>query len=60
MKIYDRRSGNCNLSNIMQSNQEKNFFGTLMGFEPIALVLAMQCSNQLSYEDPYIGSRPIC
>ena len=31
-----------------------------MGFEPIALVLAMQCSNQLSYEDPYIGSRPIC
>ena len=25
----------------------------------MAPALALQCSNQLSYEDPYIGSRPI-
>ena len=29
-----------------------------MGFEPMAFALALQCPNQVSYEDPYIGSRP--
>ena len=29
------------------------------GFK-MASVLALQCSNQLSYEDPYRGSRLIC
>ena len=42
----------------LQSNPKKNF-GTSTGFEPMAPALALQCSNQLSYEDPYIGSRPI-
>ena len=33
-----------------------------MGFEAMASVhaLALLFSNELSYEDPYIGSRPIC
>ena len=33
-----------------------------MGFEAMASVhaLALLCSNELSYEDPYIGIRPIC
>ena len=34
--------------------------GASTGFEPMASALALQYSNQLSYEDPYIGSRPIC
>ena len=38
--------------------QKKNF-GTSTGFEPMAPALALQCSYQLNYEDPYIGSRPI-
>ena len=29
-------------------------------FEPMASALAHRCSTQLSYEDSYIGSRPIC
>ena len=39
----------------LQINPEKNF-GTSTGFEPMASVLALQCSNQLSYEDPCIES----
>ena len=30
-----------------------------MGYEPMACALALQCSTQLSHEDPFIGSRPI-
>ena len=42
-------------------NPEKHL-GLQMGFEAMASVhaLALLCSNELSYEDPYIGSRPIC
>ena len=47
----------------MQINPKENF-GTSTGwpgFEPMASSLALQCSNQLSYEDPpYTGSGPIC
>ena len=43
----------------LQINPRKNF-GTSTGFESMASAFALQCSNQLSYEDPYIGRRPIC
>ena len=55
---YDRPSGNCNLSNCKFTPPKK--FATSTGFEPMASALALQCSNQLSYEDPCIGSKPIC
>ena len=38
---------------------EKNFRSSTES-EPMASALALQCSNQLSYEDPCIGSKPIC
>ena len=46
----------------------KYVFGASTGFEPMASALALQCStrvsniwlNQLSYEDPNVGSRAIC
>ena len=44
----------------MQFKQlQKKKFGTSTGFEPMAPALALQCSNQLSYEDPCIGSSPL-
>ena len=49
---YDRGNGNCNLT-------PKNS-GTSTGLKPMASALVLQCSNQLSYEDLYIGSRSIC
>ena len=44
---------------IFKSNfkfRRKKKIGTSTGFEPMASALALQCYNQLSYEDPYIGS----
>ena len=40
--------------------KKKKKIGTSTLFEPIASALAHRCSTQLSYEDSYIGSRPIC
>ena len=54
---YDRRSGNCNLSNSKLLPAKKKI-ETSTGFEPMAFALALQCPNQVNYEDPYIGSRP--
>ena len=48
----DHRSCDCDLSNRKVS--PKNVFGASTGFEPMAAV-----PHQLSYEDPYVGSRPI-
>ena len=41
-------------------NKKKKKIGTSTLFEPMASALAHRCSTQLSYEDSYIGSRPIC
>ena len=55
---YDRRSGNRILSNCKLTREN---VGNSTVFEPMVFALALQCSYQLSYEDPYIvGSRPIC
>ena len=45
----------------MLINPKKNF-GTSKEFKPMAVLatLVRQCSTNMSYEDPYIGSRPIC
>ena len=40
--------------------KKKKKIGTSTLFEPMASALAHRCSTQLSYEDSYIGSRPIC
>ena len=48
----DHGNGNCNLT---WKNSR-----TSTGLKPMASALVQQCSNQLSYQDLYIGSRPIC
>ena len=40
--------------------KKKKKIGTSTLFEPMASALAHRCSTQLSYEDSYIGIRPIC
>ena len=36
----------------LQINPKQRNVGTLTRLEPMVSVLAQQCSNQLSYEDP--------
>ena len=56
---YDRRSGNCNLSNCKLTL--KIFFRTLMGFKPMACALALQCfTNWAMKIHALIGSNLIC
>ena len=43
-----------------KKKKKKKKIGTSTLFEPMASALAHRCSTQLSYEDSYIGSRPIC
>ena len=58
---YDRPSANFKLSKskLTPPLPPKNC-RTSTGFKPMASVLLLQCSNQLSYKDLYIESRPIC
>ena len=54
---YDRRSGNCNLSNCKLTRKNfRDFHGILTH----GLCVSAAVLYQLIYEDPYIGSRPIC
>ena len=43
----------------LRKSPKKRFSGLQRRFEPVASALALQCSNSLSYEDPYTGDRPI-
>ena len=43
-----------------QKKKKKIGTSTFLEPEPMASALAHRCSTQLSYEDSYIGSRPIC
>ena len=52
------RSCNRNLSNC-DLRPKKRIWGDSAGFKPVASAFVLQCSYQLSYEDQYIGSRPI-
>ena len=56
---YDHHSGNCNLNNV--NNPDKICMAS-QGFQPIThgLYVSTTVLYQLSYEDPYTGSRPIC
>ena len=55
---YDHRGSNCNLSNYKLTRKK---FGDFNWIRTRSLCsLALQCSNQWSYENPYIGSRAIC
>ena len=54
---YDRRSGYWNLSNCKLTWKK---ISTSRGFKPMAIFVRAAVLYQLSYEDPYIGSRPIC
>ena len=44
---------------IANLSPKKKFLGLQRDFEPMASALALQCSTNWVYEDPYIGSRPI-
>ena len=54
---YNRRNGNCNSSNCTLTRkkiQDSN------GIRTHDLCVSAAVLYQLNYEDPYIGSRPIC
>ena len=55
----DHHSGNRNLSNV---NNPDKICRASQGFQPITrgLYVSATVLYQLSYEDPYTGSRPIC
>ena len=54
---YDRRSGSCNLRLQMNPKKQK----TNSGLQRIhGLCVSAAVFDHLSYEDPYIWSRPIC
>ena len=55
---YDHRSSNCNLSNCKLTRKKFRDFNWIRTRS--LCQLALQCSNQWSYENPYIGSRAIC
>ena len=56
--VCDHRS-ESQFKQLRKSPKKKKDFGASMGFEPVASVLALQCSTSLSYEDPYTGGQPI-
>ena len=56
---YDHRSSNCNLSNCKLTRKKFRDFNWIRT-RSFRVTLALPCSNQLSYENPYIGSRAIC
>ena len=54
MRIYDRRSGDCNLS---KWKLTRIFFGgTSTGFEPVASALALQCSTNWAMKTHTLGA----
>ena len=54
---YNRRNGNCNLSNCTLTRKK---FRDFNGIRTHDLCISATVLYQLNYEDPYIGSRPIC
>ena len=54
---FDRRSGNCDSSNCKLTRKK---FGDFNGIQIHGLCVSAAVLYQLSYEEPYIGSRPIC
>ena len=56
--VCDHRS-ESQFKQLQKSPKKRKDFGASTGFEPMASVLALQCSTSLSYEDPYAGGRPI-
>ena len=53
---FDRRSGNCNSSNYKLTRKKIGDFNRI---QIHGLCVSAAVLYQLSYEDPYIGSRPI-
>ena len=61
MHTYDHHSGNCNLRNCNLSNGKLTWkFRDFNRIGTHSLCISAAVLYQLSYEDPYIGSRPIC
>ena len=54
---FNHRQGNCNLGNCKFTQKE---FWDFNGIQTHSLCVSAAVLYQLSYEDPCIGSRPIC